>query len=176
MESSVPNQFPELWRDIRRRFRRPVGSPSFWMFLIVGVIGFGGIAIWIEVLKFRFHLLGTTNADGLRTAINTYFPAIGCGAGLQIVTWEKDKPNLRACGMAVWSFMSGACVVLLLLQANHPYWSGTIGTVCSVFALAMWWLANGDEDAFQETPPSNAPTGGSIDQPLAAGVKRTWAT
>jgi hypothetical protein len=175
MQNGFTNEFPELAKDIRRRFVRPLGSPSFWMFLLVGVIGFGGIAIWIEVLKCEFRLLGTANAQGVLTAINTYFPAIGCGAGLQIVTWEKQKPNLRACGMAAWSFMSAACVVLLLLQANHPWWSGILGAICSIFALAMWWLANGEEDAFQNGAPTNASIGGNLDQPLAGGT-RNWTT
>lgn len=175
MERTNQSEFPELINDIGRRFRRPVGSPSFWMFLIVGIIGFGGIAIWIEVLKYGFHLLDTKSAEGIATAVNTYFPAIGCGAGLQIVTWEKDKPNLRACGMAVWSIMSAFCVVLLLLQAHHPLLSGVLGSICSILALATWWLANGEEDAFQNAPKTNAATGGDLDQPLAGGLGN-WTT
>jgi hypothetical protein len=170
MREPKRNQFPDLGKDIGARFMAPIGSPSFWMYLFIGVLGIGGLAIWIELLKVCFGLGGTTSADGLRTAINTFFPAIGCGAALQLVTAEKQKPNLRAIGVAVGAILSGACLVALLLQIHHPWWSFGLGVTFSIVSLAMWWVANGIDQAYQEQVPDNVALGGPVNQPLAGSL------
>jgi hypothetical protein len=161
----VPNSFPDLGRDLYQRIRTPLGSPTYWNNLIWGVIIFGGIAIWIEFLKYGFNLPGTHPAQGIRTAFNTYFAAVGCGSALQLITAEKDNQDLRSFGYAAsFSFFS-VCILTLLLQINHPYLSLIVGIAFSVLAVLMWSIANGLDGAYSRITP-DASLGGSVEDRL----------
>jgi len=161
----LPNSFPDLGRDLCQRIRTPLGSPAFWNNLIFGVIFFGGIAIWIEFLKYGFNLQGTHPAEGIRTAFNTYFPAVGCGSALQLITAEKDNQDLRAFGYAASVCFFAACGLALLLQINHPYVSMAVGIIFSLLAVLMWSIANGLDDSYSNITP-DASLGGSVEERL----------
>jgi len=161
----LPNSFPDLGRDLYQRIRTPLGSPPFWNNLVFGVIVFGGIAIWIEFLKYGFNLPGTHPAEGIRTAFNTYFPAIGCASALQLITTEKGNQDLRAFGYAASVSFFVVCCLTLLLQFNHPYLSLIVGIIFSILAVLMWCIANGLDDAYSNFTP-DASLGGSVDERL----------
>jgi hypothetical protein len=162
----LPNDFPNLGRDIFMRARTPLGSPSFWNTLLFGVVLFGGLAIWIEILKYGFNLPGTHPAEGIRTAFNTYFPAIGCGSALQLITAEKDNQDLRSFGFAVSVIFFVVCILSFLAGINHPHLSMAIGIIFSLLSLVMWCVANGLDNAYSNVP-EDASIGGSASKPLS---------
>ena len=132
---------------------------------IIGIGAFGGLAIWIEVCKYVFGLDGGASSDGIRLAVNTYFPAVGCSAAQQIFIAEKQRTYLRSFGYAVSIIFFGLCIFAFLLQLHHPNWSLALGVGCSVAALAVWWIANGGDPTFHDTDPEVA-VGGPVASPL----------
>ena len=130
-----------------------------------GVVLFGGLAIWIEILKYGFNLPGTHPAEGIRTAFNTYFPAIGCGSALQLITAEKNNQDLRSFGFAVSVIFFVVCILSFLAGINHPHLSMGIGITFSLLSLVMWCIANGFDKSYSNLP-EDAPIGGAADKPL----------
>jgi hypothetical protein len=159
------NSFVLLGRDLRDRLTSPVGSFTFWTFVLFGVVMFGGLAIWIEIVKYSFGLAGTVSGEGIRTAVNTYFPAVGCAAAQQILIAEKQRMYLRSFGYAASITLSIFCIFAFLLQVWHPYLSLAFGIGCSAVAVIVWWIANGADPTFHDTAPDAAvggPTAGGL--------------
>lgn len=154
------NSFALLGRDLRDRLRGPVGSFTFWTFILFGIVVFGGLAIWIEVVKYSIGLAGTVSGEGVRTAVNTYFPAVGCAAAQQILIAEKQRTYLRSFGYATSVTLFIFCIFAFLLQVWHPYLSLTFGIGCSIAAVVVWWIANGADATYHDTDP-DAAVGGS---------------
>ena len=154
------NSFAPLKRELLNRLTSPVGSFTFWTYAILGIGICGGLAIWIELAKYTFGLAGTTSADGLRLAVITYFPAVGCAAAQQLFITEKQRMYLRSFGYLSSFVFLGFCVLAFLLQIHHPRWSMALGVVCSVAAIIIWWIANGSDPTFHDTDPE-IPVGGS---------------
>jgi hypothetical protein len=165
MSTRAFNSFAPLWRDLLIRLRGPVGSFTFWTYAIIGIAGIGGLAVWIEVVKYIFGLGGATSGDGIRLAINTYFPAVGCSAAQQLFIAEKQKTYLRSFGYSVSVGFLALCILSFLLQLDHPNWSLVLGIVCSIGAVVIWWIANGGDPTFHDTDP-DIPVGGPTATPL----------
>ncbi len=163
------NSFAPLGRELLGRLRSPVGSFTFWTYAILGIGICGGLAIWIELAKYTFGLAGTTSADGLRLAVITYFPAIGCAAAQQLFITEKQRMYLRSFGYFVSFVFLGFCMFAFLLQRHHPKWSMALGVIGSVAAIAIWWIANGSDPAFHDTDPDIA-VGGSTATKLPGNI------
>ena len=163
MPKTSINSFVLLQRDCLLRLGKPIGSVTFWTYMVWGVMGFGGLAIWIEVVKHCW--IGSSDSlttDGIRLAVLTYFPAVGCAAGQQISIVEKDRKYMRSFGItASFGFMT-LCIISFLLQIKHPNWSLFLGIVCSIAAVLTFWIAIGLDESFHDTDP-DAAVGGTTD-------------
>jgi hypothetical protein len=156
-------------RELLDRLRSPVGSFTFWTYAILGIGICGGLAIWIELAKYTFGLAGTTSTEGLRLAVITYFPAVGCAAAQQLFITEKHRMYMRSFGYLVSFAFLGFCVMAFLLQLHHPQLSMTLSVVCSIAALVIWWIANGTDPTFHDTDPDIA-VGGSTAAKLPGDI------
>ena len=165
MSNKPSNSFTPLRRDLAIRLKSPIGSFTFWVYAIIGIVGFSGLAIWIEVCQYVFGLGKTASMDGIRLAINTYFPAVGCSAALQLFITEREKVYLRSFGYAVSVLLIVFCILSFLLQSKNPGWSLLVGIVCSVASIVVWWIANGADPSFQDVD-LETPLGGSTGAPL----------
>jgi hypothetical protein len=163
------NSFRPLYRELRDRLLNPVGSVTFWIYALLGIGVFGGIAIWLELAKYAFGLAGVTNTDNLRLAVITYSPAVGCAAAQQMFLAEKDKTYLRSFAFLITFCFLALCAIALLLERNHQIWSMIFGIVGFVGAIAMWWVANGSDTTFHDLDPA-APVGGSTNTSLPGDV------
>lgn len=162
MPKTSINSFVLLKRDCLIRLRRPLGFFTFWSYIIFGVFVFGGLAIWIEVGK---HLLGypdSLTTDGIRLAVLTYFPAVGCAAGQQISIVEKDRMYMRSFGTGAMIGFAVLCIISFAIQFQHPNWSLFLGIVCSIAAVLTCWIAIGLDESFHDTDP-DAAIGGTTD-------------
>ena len=92
------NSFSALGREVTHRFRAPTGQVSFWVALIFGVILLGGLGIWVEIYKYA--TISDANAENVKTAIHTFFPALAFTATLQLIL-ETDRKYLRSSGLAL---------------------------------------------------------------------------
>jgi hypothetical protein len=168
MPELTPNSFVLLGRELRQRIKRPVGHFSFWVFILLGVILFGGIAIWVELVKLIPGIGGTPRIESLRTAIDTYFPAIGCAAAVQLAFAGESKKYLVSFGYMVTVLFAVFAVLMILLErtpATVLSWFFSI--VCCLLAIFMWWIANGLDRTFQDIVVNmEAPVGGPVEAPL----------
>lgn len=163
----TPNSFVMLGRELQLRIRRPVAHFSFWVFIVLGVILFGGIAIWVELVKLIPGIGGTPHLESLRTAIDTYFPAIGCAAAVQLAFAGENKKYVVSFGYLVTVLFAVFAVLMILLEKTpSTFWSWFFGVLCCVLAIFMWWIANGLERTFQDIVDADAPLGGPVDAPL----------
>jgi len=165
MSNKSTNSFTPLIRELANRLKSPIGSFTFWVYALIGIVGFSGLAIWIEVCQYIFGLGKTASMDGIRLAINTYFPAVGCSAALQLFIAEREKAYLRSFGYAVSVLLIVLCILSFLLQSNNPGWSLFVGISCSAASILVWWIANGADPSFQDVDletPLGGPTGTTL--------------
>ena len=163
------NSFKPLYAEIKHRLCNPIGQVSFWVAFWVGLVGLGGMGIWVE--WYRASPAGAS-LENLRTALHTFYPAIAFTACLQLILGEKDKKYVQ-------SAAAGAAVLILLVSAFltasdakiSQLWSIGVGVVVSVIAVLLWWIANGLEPIFQDGIPADAATGGDPLAGLAGDVK-----
>lgn len=163
MEQSA-NTFVLLWKELERRLFRPLPSFTFWSFLVRGIVIFGGLAIWIECLK--YFVADQPSSEGIRLALMTYYPAVGCAAGQQIAVYEETRNYLREFGNTSSFALMGLCAVSFFLQKKYPVAVLIVGIVLSFFAIGLAWIAVGLDKPFNEPDPEVA-VGGKTDVPLA---------
>lgn len=169
MPQRSKSSIPLLYRDCKERLFGPVGQVTFWAYALVGIGLCGGLAIWFELARYLFQLDGVTSTENLRLAVITYFPAIGCGAALQLLVAEKQKSHLRSFGFFLVFVFIVLCVLSFLLQPHHPKRSLGLGIISSALAVAMWWIANGADPNLYDTDPE-AIVGGPTDTPLPGNL------
>lgn len=161
----LENSVQKLASELKNRFAMPIGQVSFWVALVMGVIIMGGWGIWVEIIKWSYFEEDGTK--GIRTAIHTYFPALACTATMQLIMVENDKKYLRSFGWALGVILLVASLLLLVLTSKLSdgasfFW----GALFSILAVLVWWVANGHEPMFHDTPSLDAAVGGSAAAPL----------
>jgi len=163
MEQSA-NTIKLLLKELGRRLFRPFPSFTFWSFLIRGIVIFGGLAIWIECLKCL--VADHPSSEGIRLALLTYYPAVGCVAGQQIAIYEESRNYLREFGNNSSIAFMGFCAISFYLQRKYPVSILTFSIFLSFCAIGLAWIAVGLDKPFNEPNPEVA-VGGNIDAPLA---------
>lgn len=161
------SSFGFLFSDLHTRFITPVGQVTFWVYLLVGIVVCGGAPIWVELVRLRMGV--SPDAENIRTAVNCYFPAIGCAAAAQLLfAAESRQKYLTAFGFfATFVFSIFSILTLLMERKPATIWSWVVGIVACLLAILMWWIANGLDRTFQDNVDPDAPLGGSPDNPLA---------
>ncbi len=163
MEQSA-NTFSLIGSELKRRIFRPLPSFTFWSFLFRGFVGFGGLAIWIEVLKLL--VADHTTSEGVRLALLTYYPAVGCAASLQIAVYEETRAYLREFGNTASFLLISACAISFYLESKYPIGVLVVGILLSCFSVLLAWIAIGLDKPFDEPDPDVA-VGGNTSVPLA---------
>jgi hypothetical protein len=168
-EKPLENSVRKLGIELRKRFTMPMGQVSFWVALVMGVVLMGGWGIWIEIIKWSYF--DEDGTKGIRTAIHTYFPALAFTATMQLIMVEGDKKYLRSFGWALGIILLIASLFLLILtnklSDGISFWGGIF---FSTLAVLVWWIANGMEPMFHDTPSIDAAVGGNADAPLKGGT------
>jgi|HubBroStandDraft_1064217.scaffolds.fasta_scaffold491198_1 hypothetical protein len=161
------NSFGLLYSDFCTRFTTPVGQVTFWVYLLIGILVCGGAPIWVEL--FRFGIGVTQNSENIRTAINCYFPAIGCAAAVQLAfaAEYKQKYLTSFSFFAAFFFFILSILTLALEMKPVTCLAWFVGVVGCLLAILMWWIANGLERTYLDTVDPDAPLGGPTDNPLS---------
>lgn len=164
------SSFVLLWTDLRTRFVTPIGQVTFWVFLLIGIIVCGGAPIWCEL--FRLKVGATVDTENLRTAVNCYFPAIGGAAAAQLMFAAENRQKYLTSFsfLAAFFFFIATILTLALEKAPPTCFHWFIGVLLSIFAILMWWLANGLDRTFRDDLNPDAPLGGSPDAPLVGNT------
>ena len=137
----------ELWR----RIHRPLLQVTFWSFIMLGIVFFGGFAIWIEILK--YIVADHKTSEGIRLAILTYYPAVGCAAGRQIAIYEEKRGYLREFGNVTAIGLLVGCGTSFFLQDKYPVGVLICSVFLSIFAVFLAWVAVGLDKPFDEPDP-----------------------
>jgi hypothetical protein len=153
------NTLRPLWDELESRLYKPTLSVSFWVFLGLGIVVFGGLAIWLEILKYVAADQSHKSIEGIRLAILTYFPAIGCAAGQQLAVYEEKRAYVKNFGYAVSIGFFLFCMILFFLQEKYPVGILVLGILASALAVLAAWIAIGHDTPFDEEDLS-APVGG----------------
>jgi hypothetical protein len=132
--------------------------------LVLGIVVYGGLAIWIEIGKYLNA--DHSSMEGIRLAILTYFPAVGCAAGQQISVYEESRSYMRQFGNIVSVTFLLLCIVGFWLQERHPILSLVVAILSSISAVVVAWIAIGMDRPFDEADP-DAPVGGNTNTPLS---------
>jgi hypothetical protein len=161
------NSFVLLGEDLRERLISPIPHFSFWVFVLLGVIVFGGVPVWVELLRFTIGGRSAVRLDSLITAVDAYFPAVGCAAAVQLAFSEDTKKYVVSFGYLVTVFFAVACILMILLEQTFTAGTAWLSRmVLCLLAILMWWIANGLDPTFQDTLDVEAPLGGSTSSPL----------
>ncbi|TPK59093.1 hypothetical protein FJ930_29395 [Mesorhizobium sp. B2-4-15] len=171
-QNSRVNGFVFLYREAKRRFLKPIGQVNFWTYLVLAIFLLGGLPIYIE--WFRMNNGATHDADGIKLALFTVFPAIMGASAVQLVL-DKDNSPIRMAGL---SSLVVCFVVTLALITNifsiPDKWSIITGVVFCLLAVFTWWVANGLDPIFEDTIRPDDSVGGDVKAKLdgdLSGIK-----
>ncbi|WP_336964020.1 hypothetical protein [Sphingobium aquiterrae] len=165
---------PSPWNLLRERLQKPCKEWSFYIFLGVGILFLGGMAIWIEAYRFLTFVASQDHPhaelSGIRLALATAILAIAGPAAMQLM-YALDK---MATVVAILLIAVELVLAIYLMGFGSPDGCGTIlwGFIGLGLAVLTWWLANGGDNIFQDETPDDAATGGNPTRPLLGGAQR----
>lgn len=136
--------------ELKRRFKTPVKSVTFWAHLLVAVAGLGGAGIWYSLIVSSVD--EESRWPNIAAALCTYFPAV---AGAAFVDSSSDnQPYFRSFGI-----IAIAGFVLLIFFSAINIHEGSIGwgVMGSFLSILFWWVVNADKPCFRDVN-SDAPT------------------
>lgn len=163
--NAAPGVSP-AWALLYRRWSLPKRQWSFWIFLFVGIVVLGGLAVWIELYRYIFSPAEhgkQADIGAVRLALATAGLAVGGPAAMQLL-YSRDK---LAIVIAILLFTFVMIAAMFLMTFGEPAGCGTFiaGLVCVAPSILAWMLANGEDPIFQDEVPDDAPGGG---QPMKA--------
>jgi nitrate reductase NapE component len=168
--SNYSGEWSRLGKQLSARTLDPFRNAAFVIFVILGPILFGALGVWVEV----FRLIKTTaqpEYSSLITAINAFYPALGCSTALQLVlaSASKNDKGLISFALLMLSLFPATALVLQSFSDGHPIAILTVSGLCSIMAVWLWWITNGSDPTFM-TPSPDAPTGGQLDRNLPGSL------
>lgn len=161
------NDYLKLRRELWRRTHEPVRELPFVVYVFTGILLFGGLGVWVEILK--IILAGSpVEFAGLITAVVTFFPALIGSTTLQLVLGSVnggDKVMVSFALLMMCVFLTFA-ILLPFFSGTHPIGVLGCGIACSAFAIWTWWITNGDDPDFKKVVKPDAATGGNPQRQL----------
>jgi len=160
-----------LGRELRRRTREPTANFPFVVFLVLGVMLFGGLGVWVELLKFVISS-SPAGLAGIITAVLTFFPTLIGTTSIQLVLDSANRGDKIFISFALLMFciFFTFAVVLPIFAATHPVGVLRFSLGCCACGIWLWWIANGGYSTFKTMPPLDAATGGSLERPLPGAL------
>jgi undecaprenyl pyrophosphate phosphatase UppP len=158
-------RWPALKRELSARTKKPFFYPGFVIFFVVAILGLAPAGFWIEV--YLYLMSCSTDPTAIRNSFVSFVPAFVAATCMQLI-WAEEKKSIRAFAVLLLAI----CVLgLVLCRSSHLGDSAAIawGTVSTLTAWWMWWIANANQKEFQEEEPdsSSNPIGGTIaERPL----------
>ena len=177
-----------LSRELRRRSTEPFKHVPFVFYLVVAVIVFGGLGIWVELVKLLLAsppaaqpsaMPGATLApagpdiSSLITALVTYFPALIGSAALQfsLALIKRTDKTLISFALFILVTSSAAAILLSIFSAAHSGGVLCLGVLLCIGAVWVWVIANADDDTFRRVPSKvDAASGGDPDRELPGSL------
>ncbi|OUC13404.1 MAG: hypothetical protein B0A82_17455 [Alkalinema sp. CACIAM 70d] len=128
---------------------------TFCVYVLLGVLFFGGLGIWAEVVKYYYFRAPNTGAEAIITSLTTYFPALVGAASLQLMFENRNSKPLLAFAVLCLCVL-GAIAIWLAIDPSAFY-----SVVSCVAAIWIWWIANARAEAFRDDLDIDTPLGGN---------------
>ncbi|MBX8548830.1 MULTISPECIES: hypothetical protein [Pseudomonas syringae group] len=133
---------------------KPAKHPTFVMFFALGIVVFGGIGIWVEILRLNVFLSKEATFTSVCFAINVFYPSLGCASMLQFIVGNYPKA-LKAFGCLLCFIFIGACLLIGLRQLYTPI-GLCVEIALSALALWAWWIANAENPDYLDADDATA--------------------
>jgi chromate transport protein ChrA len=151
-----------IWPELKRRFKAPYQSVTFYAHLFVGVIIFGGLGVYIAIWRSHWIL------EEISAALLGYFPALVGAALLEFDS--EEQPYLRSFGFCALGFFSVLAALTVFNKCVLQLIFALLGTILGIL---FWWVANGNNPRFRDVKPNNA-IGGDASGNLARSADTGW--
>lgn len=149
-----------LGQQIRLRTIEPATSFPFLVYLLIGIVLFGGLGIWAEVLRIAIAK-PPVELQGVIAATVTFFPTLIGSTALQLIldsSTTNDKVMISFALLVLFVFLTAA-ILLPFFSAVQPVAVLIWAIICSIAAVWIWWIANGLNPTFHSRRPDDE-TGG----------------
>ena len=150
-----------LRRELCRRTAEVWKRFPFLVFVLVAIVGLGGLGIWAELVKVTLSE-NPERLDGVFTAVAAFYPAVVGSASFQlllIATGKMDR-TITAFGILVLTFTIGAAVLLSIYHALYPIACLIAAVFLVIFSIWLWIVTNADDPIFKPVSV-DAASGGS---------------
>lgn len=158
------------WAMMNRRLKHPSRQLTFYVVLVLGVLILGYLAVWIEVvhaLQFQpTREYPELDLSALRLAYATAILAVGGPCFMQL-SLTRDKMAIVTGFILLFLFLFLAFCVSNASGGQGP--THLYGFAGLAVATLCWWLANGEDELFQDHSPPSAPSGGDPNRNLKGG-------
>jgi hypothetical protein len=163
-QDSPKDEGPGLFTPVYRRLTKPVKQLSFWVVLVLGIIVLGYLAVMIEAVRVAFAK--EPDFEPLKLAYATAILAVGAPCQMQLILGQDKMLRVLA---IVLIFLNLALAYCVGSQAQGALWVNVSGLIGLLIATCSWWLANGEDELFQDRPAPAAPSGGDTSRELSGG-------
>lgn len=170
----MTNSFALLWRELRNRFGRHLLDATYWFYISLSVVVFGGVGVWVELIDlFSLHLGRSDSSCGfvdtilsqprnLAIAMVGYFPAIA-GASLchEIIGTEDKKKYYRSFALFILVII-GILAIVSSILIRHDYigYSLVLSIFSILLAILMCWIAYSPLTSVSDDTNPDAAAGG----------------
>lgn len=143
--------FSDVFKFIGLLFRRP----RLLLFLVIFVVGIGGIGFWIPLYK---HMSTPTySAMEFYRNLSTYLIAIAITSFAERFLLRKPEGDER--NLAIFVFALGTAVVvpsIMILTCDISALAFKCSRIAIPATLWLWFIALGDSPAFEEADARSA--------------------
>ena len=163
------NDWAYLWDQIKKRTLEPVKAVPFVIYIFLGIVLFGGLGIWTEILKIIISDKPTEIA-GLLTAVMTFFPTLIGSTAIQLVLASSQNKILLSFALFILFVFLALAILLPFFSSAHPGAVLTVASIASLCGIWTWWFTNSTDPTFRHQVPIDAPSGGPTDNPLKGNL------
>lgn len=172
MQADDLSAYRRFRREVARRTVHPLCDATFIFYVVFGIVVFGGLGVWIEIVEILLSKQAGSN-KGVLTALAAFYPALIGSASLQLVleSVRKSDKLMAVFAVAILLVTIIAALLIGLFKFNNVYvgfsfW-GTIGF--SIVGIWVWCVANGDNPDLKTDP--SAASGGDTDRTLRGDTR-----
>ena len=159
-----------LWQELSRRTVNPWKHAPFCIYVLVAVVGLGGLGIWVEAVK-----LGLSDRpesyDGIFTAVTTFYPALIGSASFQLllIATENEDRTLTAFSVFVLVASLGSAILLSVFRNQYPPACLSFAILLAIISMLLWSIANADNPIYKSVAV-DVPAGGRPDRALPGDI------
>lgn len=151
-----------------RQWNAPKQQPTFWFYLVGAVFLAGGCGIWVSIYQTvknpQVLPSGAWDLQSIIAALYTYFPALAAASAFDLLLLREERSVRSLTFLSVIIIVGLAALAISLQPARVSLAICLIGYFTSI---ALWFLANADNQNLREYPEPLTATGEEESRPLA---------